>query len=74
MELITRDRPGLLHVVANGLLMCKVELVSARVSTFGEKVEDIFMITDRDGQPIEDSSQINAIKAKIENLLSVETK
>jgi [protein-PII] uridylyltransferase len=31
--------------------------VSAKISTFGERVEDIFYITDRDGQPINDPKE-----------------
>ncbi|GJL82008.1 MAG: bifunctional uridylyltransferase/uridylyl-removing enzyme [marine bacterium B5-7] len=70
MELVTRDRPGLLHLVARGLIDCKVDLVSARVSTFGERVEDIFMITDRDGEPVTDIDQQNCIKDQIASLLN----
>jgi [protein-PII] uridylyltransferase len=69
MELVSQDRPGLLHVVANGLIDCKVELVSARISTFGERVEDIFLITDRDGEPVHDQAQIDCIKERISTLL-----
>ncbi len=69
MELVTRDRPGLLHVVATGLIDCKVELLSARVSTFGERVEDIFLITNRDGEPVTDDSQRECIEQRIGELV-----
>ena len=52
MVVIAQDRPGLLHQVAKAFIACKTHLVSARISTFGERAEDIFYITDRDGQPI----------------------
>jgi [protein-PII] uridylyltransferase len=54
MEVVAQDRPGLLLAVAKALLSCKIRLVTAKVATFGEKAEDIFYITDRDGQPIND--------------------
>ncbi len=69
MELVTRDRPGLLHVVATGLIDCKVELISARVSTFGERVEDIFLITNRDDEPVTDEQQLHCIEHRIVDLL-----
>jgi len=59
MEVVAQDRPGLLHQVAQALLECKVRLVSAKVSTVGEKAEDTFFITDRDGAPV-DSAAVRA--------------
>jgi [protein-PII] uridylyltransferase len=73
MELITRDRPGLLHVVATCLIECKIELISARVSTFGERVEDIFLITNRDGDPVTDEEQKRCIERRIVSMLDTPT-
>ena len=49
MEVIAQDRPGLLHQVANSLVACKINFLNARISTFGERAEDIFLLHDRDG-------------------------
>jgi [protein-PII] uridylyltransferase len=57
MVVTAQDRPGLLHQVARAFIKCKTHLVSAKISTFGERVEDIFYITDRDGQPINDPKE-----------------
>jgi [protein-PII] uridylyltransferase len=57
MEVTAQDRPGLLLQVANALLAFKIRLVTAKVSTFGERAEDVFFITDRDGQPVTDAGQ-----------------
>ena len=57
MVVTAQDRPGLLHQVARAFIECKTHLVSAKISTFGERVEDIFYITDRDGQPINDPKE-----------------
>jgi [protein-PII] uridylyltransferase len=43
-----------------------VLLVSAKVATFGERAEDIFYITDRDRNPVEDSGQQDCIRRQIE--------
>jgi [protein-PII] uridylyltransferase len=61
MVVIAQDRPGLLHQVAKAFIACKTHLVSARISTFGERAEDIFYITDRDGQPINNPEERNKI-------------
>ena len=72
MEITAQDRPGLLHQVANSLLNCKVLLNAAKVSTVGEKAEDVFYITDRDGLPISDPARRNEISDTIAaNLLSM---
>ena len=57
MEVTAQDRPGLLLQVANALLAFKMRLVTAKDSTFGESAEDVFFITDRDGQPVTDAGQ-----------------
>jgi [protein-PII] uridylyltransferase len=69
MELVAQDRPGLLHVVATGLIDCKVELISARISTFGERAEDIFLITNRDGEPVTDPEQLSCLQDRIVSLV-----
>lgn len=61
MEVVAQDRPGLLHQVANAFLHCKVRLVTAKVSTFGERAEDIFCVTDRDNQPLSDDAQRDCV-------------
>jgi len=52
LELTTRDQPGLLAAVADAFKVTKIRLHDARINTLGEKVEDTFIISDRDNQPI----------------------
>ncbi len=52
MEVVAQDRPGLLYQVALALQECRARLVTAKVATYGERAEDIFYISDREGQPI----------------------
>ena len=61
MVVIAQDRPGLLHQVAKAFIECKTHLVSAKISTFGERAEDIFYITDRDGHPVNKPQERNKI-------------
>ena len=69
LEVIAQDRPGLLHHVAKAFLQCKISLVSAKVSTFGERAEDIFYITDRDGRRIDDFAYRDRISRQIRSAL-----
>ncbi|MEK9687130.1 MAG: [protein-PII] uridylyltransferase [Gammaproteobacteria bacterium] len=49
LELSTLDRPGILNIIANEFEKLQLKLINAKISTLGEKVDDIFFITDRDG-------------------------
>ena len=57
MELITRDRPGLLSAVGHAFTSCGVRLQNARIATFGSRAEDAFYITDTDNQPLQQTAQ-----------------
>ncbi len=69
MEIISQDRPGLLYHVSKVLLECKVRLISAKVSTVGEKAEDTFFITDRDGKPVDSISQRSCLETRLKKQL-----
>ncbi|MDX1409836.1 MAG: hypothetical protein R3330_16920, partial [Saprospiraceae bacterium] len=69
MEIVAQDQPGLLHRVAHCLLQCKVRLINAKIATYGERVEDVFFISDRDGEPVNDTQQRNCLSQKIKQAL-----
>ena len=69
MEIIAQDRPGLLYHVSIALLECKVRLISAKVSTVGEKAEDTFFIIDRDGKPVSSHEQRACLEKSLKNYL-----
>jgi [protein-PII] uridylyltransferase len=69
MEVTAQDRPGLLHQVADALVHCKARLVNARVSTFGEKAEDVFLLHDQNGREIRSKSQKDCLTMKIQRAL-----
>ncbi|MDH3281149.1 MAG: [protein-PII] uridylyltransferase [Gammaproteobacteria bacterium] len=73
MEVVAKDQPGLLHQVALCLLKCKVRLVTAKIATFGERAEDIFFVTDRDGNPLADAEQQDCLKTRIHQALDAPT-
>jgi [protein-PII] uridylyltransferase len=46
LALVCSDRPGLLAEVAQALREARVRVHDARIATFGERVEDFFVLTD----------------------------
>ncbi|AZZ90912.1 [protein-PII] uridylyltransferase [Hahella sp. KA22] len=65
MEIITPDRPGLLARIGSILLEHEVELVTARIATLGERVEDVFVLTDIDGAPLSDPELCRTLRDDI---------
>ena len=52
MHLDCSDQPGLLSRVAAAIFTAGAQVHNARIATFGERVEDIFLISDADHQPL----------------------
>ncbi len=55
------DHPGLLADIARALVQAEVRVIGARVSTLGERVHDIFHITDMDGHKITQGEQQDSL-------------
>ncbi|MEM7304756.1 MAG: ACT domain-containing protein, partial [Pseudomonadota bacterium] len=68
MQIQATDRPGLLAEIAHALAMHEIKVISARVSTLGEKVHDIFYITTFEDKKILDEEE----KQKLIKLLESE--
>lgn len=54
LEVVTPDRPGLLAHLGKIFMRFGLRLHQARIATLGERVEDVFYITDLDYQPLSD--------------------
>ena len=54
LEVTTPDRPGLLAHIGRIFFDLGIELQAAKITTLGERVEDVFFITDKNQQPITD--------------------
>lgn len=52
MEIITADRPGVLSEIGGVFRRQHIVLQNAKIATIGERAEDVFFITDHDGDPI----------------------
>jgi [protein-PII] uridylyltransferase len=65
LEVISPDRPGLLASIGRIFMQLDIQLLNAKIATLGERVEDIFFITDSQGQAIKDSSLAERLQQEI---------
>lgn len=65
MEVVTPDRPGLLARIGQILLNHNLTLINARIATLGERVEDVFIISDSDGEPISEAAICETLQHEI---------
>ena len=62
------DRPGLLSEITATISGLNLDIASAHVTTFGEKVIDAFYVTDLTGAKVTNESRINAIVKQLMSL------
>ncbi len=69
LEVISPDRHGLLATIGRVFLEFSVQVLNAKISTLGERVEDVFFITDQFGQPLYDPDFSARLEATIRQCL-----
>ncbi len=69
LELITTDRAGLLSTIGQAFTELNIQLHDAKITTIGSRAEDMFYISDQQGQPIADQTRRQRLKDKILSLL-----
>ena len=63
------DQPGLLSILSRCLVDEKLRVHDAMISTLGERVEDIFFVTERDLKPIDSQTRRLHIQTHIQTTL-----
>ncbi|WP_302139594.1 [protein-PII] uridylyltransferase [Halomonas alkalicola] len=71
LELIAPDRPGLLARVGRIFMEQDIALSAAKIATLGEKVEDVFFITDKAGRPLTDPERQARLRERLVEVLDV---
>ena len=69
MEVTATDRGGFLSKVGSALEQCQARIQNAKIATYGERVEDIFFITDKDNKMIKNKQKLDELRDKITDLL-----
>ncbi|MNF55885.1 Bifunctional uridylyltransferase/uridylyl-removing enzyme [compost metagenome] len=70
LELIAPDRPGLLARIGRIFLEFDLSLQNAKIATLGERVEDVFFVTDANNQPLSDPELCRRLQEAIVSQLS----
>ncbi|HSG21742.1 MAG TPA: bifunctional uridylyltransferase/uridylyl-removing protein, partial [Azonexus sp.] len=68
LSLVTADRPGLLYTVANTLAEHGAHLHTAKITTLGERAEDVFLIS---GGDLRESSNRIRLETELVNRLKL---
>jgi len=69
IEVNGRDRPALLFDLTRALNSLGVQISGAKISTYGEKVVDVFFVKDVFGLKIEQESKLEQIRRKLTGVL-----
>jgi [protein-PII] uridylyltransferase len=69
MEISSIDMPGLLSVIANVIATLHINIKHAKISTLGEKVDDIFYLSTPDGKNITDQSILDQLETRMKDAL-----
>ncbi|HLJ20225.1 MAG TPA: hypothetical protein VKU84_08505 [Stellaceae bacterium] len=70
IEVNGRDRPGLLHELTRELTGLKLQVSSAKISTYGEKVVDVFYVKNLFGTKVEADDRLAEIRAALTEVLA----
>ena len=71
LELTAPDRPGLLARVGRIFMEQDIALSAAKIATLGERVEDVFFITDKGGLPLTDPERQQRLRERLIEVLDV---
>ena len=72
LEVYTADHPGLLSKIGKAFTECNIVLKNAKIITIGERAEDIFYVTDSDGNQITSDTIQQHIQKSIEKHIEQE--
>jgi [protein-PII] uridylyltransferase len=70
IEVNGRDRPGLLYEVTRELTRLNLQISSAKISTYGEKVVDVFYVKNLFGHKVEQPAKLGEIRGTLEAVLA----
>ena len=65
ITVLASNRPGLLATIALAMLDLELQISSARITTLGEMVEDVFVVTDHAGMPVTNPERIYEIEISL---------
>ncbi|HZB93897.1 MAG TPA: [protein-PII] uridylyltransferase [Stellaceae bacterium] len=70
IEVNGRDRPGLLFELTRALTGLNLQISTAKISTYGEKVVDVFYVKDLFGHKVEHERRLRDIRERLTEVLT----
>jgi [protein-PII] uridylyltransferase len=70
IEVNGRDRPGLLFELTRELTRLSLQVSSAKISTYGEKVVDVFYVKNLFGHKVDHPAKLAEIRTTLEAVLA----
>jgi [protein-PII] uridylyltransferase len=65
MEISAMDMPGLLSTIANVIAFNSINITHAKISTLGERIDDIFYLSTGERKGITDQSALNQLESQL---------
>lgn len=72
IEVAGRDRPGLLYELTSELSDLSLDISSAHIATFGEKVIDVFYVTDLTGRKVDNEARQEQIAERLGSIVAID--
>ena len=69
VEVTGRDRRGLMHFLTRALTAQNLQISTAKISTFGHRVVDVFYVKDQFGLKVESEARLKAIRDTLMQVL-----
>ena len=68
MDLACSDRPGLLSDISAAMVACGIRIHDAKITTMGDRVEDAFILSDKQNEPLSRDTRAQLLKTLIDKL------
>lgn len=72
LEVVTADRPGLLALISALFVELNIELHQARITTLGERVEDIFLVSTTDETSLTNPADVDDLQLRLTDRINAE--
>jgi [protein-PII] uridylyltransferase len=69
IEIMTRDRPGLLYAISDALYRLGLSIAVAKINTEGTRVADVFYVSEADGKKVAPGRRATEVRERITSML-----
>ena len=68
LDLICSDRPGLLSDISAAFIACGIRIHDSKITTMGDRVEDAFILSDKQNEPLSRETRALLLKTLTDTL------